>query len=210
MKKSIDQEQVSAFLCEALQHEQGGIQVYETAVRCAQEDDLREEWQEYLKQTREHVDIYKDLCRELGVDPEDQPPGRKIVKQMGEAFVAAMERAEKSGDPAAAEIVAAECVVLAEVKCHMNWELVGEIAHSAKGEEAKALSAAHAKVEQEEDEHLYHTMGWARELWIRRLGMPAALPPPEEQKEVTTAIGAARAKMARKEMIRGRGKKSGS
>ena len=34
--------------------------------------------------------------------------------------------------------------------------------------------------------------------------MPAVLPPPEEKKDVKTAIGAARAKQARKEMTRGR------
>jgi hypothetical protein len=32
------------------------------------------------------------------------------------------------------------------------------------------------------------------ELWIQGLGMPAVLPPTEEEKEVKTAIGAARAK----------------
>ena len=40
----------------------------------------------------------------------------------------------------------------------------------------------------------------SRELWIESLGMRAVLPPPEEEKEVKTAIGAARAKMARNEM----------
>jgi len=39
-----------------------------------------------------------------------------------------------------------------------------------------------------------------RELWIESLGMKAVLPPPEEQREVKTAIGAARAKQARSEM----------
>ena len=56
-------------------------------------------------------------------------------------------------------------------------------------------------MEEQEDEHLYHTAGWGRELSIKALGMPAVLPPPEEQKEVKTAIGAARAKMARKESL---------
>jgi len=56
-------------------------------------------------------------------------------------------------------------------------------------------------VEDEEDEHLYHTTGWCRELWIESLGMPAVLPPPEEEQEVKTAIGAARAKKARKQML---------
>ena len=60
---------------------------------------------------------------------------------------------------------------------------------------------AQPEVEEQEDEHLYHTTGWSRELWIQSLGMPAVLPPPEEEKEVKTAIGAARAKQARKEML---------
>ena len=57
------------------------------------------------------------------------------------------------------------------------------------------------EVEEQEDEHLYHTTGWCRELWIQSLGLPAVLPPPEEEKEVKTAIGAARAKQARKAML---------
>src|SRR5206468_12465447 len=43
--------------------------------------------------------------------------------------------------------------------------------------------------------------GWARELHLKLLGLPAVLPPPEEEKDVKTAIGAARAKQARKEML---------
>jgi hypothetical protein len=35
-------------------------------------------------------------------------------------------------------------------------------------------------------------------LWIQSLGLPAVIPPPEEEKDVKTAIGAARAKQARK------------
>jgi hypothetical protein len=44
-------------------------------------------------------------------------------------------------------------------------------------------------------------MGWARELWIQSLGMPAVLPPPEEKKKVETAIGAARAEKAREDYL---------
>jgi len=107
----------------------------------------------------------------------------------------------ESGEPAAAQLVAAECVTLAETKDHLNWELIGEAARKLKGDEAKALKAAHEEVEEQEDEHLYHTSGWTRELWIESLGMPAVLPPPEEEKDVKTAIGAARAKHARAGML---------
>ena len=73
---------------------------------------------------------------------------------------------------------------------------------SSRARRRKALKEAYEEVEDEEDEHLYHTTGWARELWIESLGMPAVLPPPEEEKDVKTAIGAARAKQARDEMLK--------
>jgi hypothetical protein len=69
----------------------------------------------------------------------------------------------------------------------------GEHLEGAKGE---ALTAASEQIEDQEDEHLYHTKGWCRELWIESLGMPAVLPPPEEVQHVKTAIGAARAEQA--------------
>ncbi|MEP6818666.1 MAG: hypothetical protein ABJA18_03975 [bacterium] len=59
------------------------------------------------------------------------------------------------------------------------------------------MQEAHDQVEPEEDEHPYHTSGWTRELWIEALGMPAVLPPPEEERDVGTAIEAAQAKKAR-------------
>ena len=96
--------------------------------------------------------------------------------------------------------VAGECVVLAETKDHLNWELLGAVAEKASGATATALKEACSEVEDQEDEHLYHSTGWTRELWIESLGMPAVLPPPEEKKHVTTAIGAARAKNARDDM----------
>ena len=55
-------------------------------------------------------------------------------------------------------------------------------------------------MEDQEDEHLSHTTGWSHELWIESLGMPSVLPHPEEQKDVKTAIGAARAKTVRSDM----------
>jgi hypothetical protein len=195
------EEKLNELLYEALETELGGVQVYTTALRCAINDELKEEWQEYLDQTKNHVQIVQDTMETLGLDPEVETPGRKVVRHIGESLVAAMKMALSEGEPEAAQIVAAECVVLAETKDHLNWELIGEAAKKAKGDTAKALKEAHEEVEEEEDEHLYHTQGWTRELWIQNLGMPAVLPPPEEVKDVATAIGAARAKHARGDML---------
>jgi rubrerythrin len=193
--------QLHELLYQALETEQGGVQVYQKAVGCALNADLKKEWKEYLEQTKNHERIVRDLFEHFGLDPEEETPGRKIVRQIGESLVKAMEMALDSGAPEAAQLVAAECVILAETKDHQNWELIGEVAKKLKGAEAKALKTAYKEVENEEDEHLYHTMGWTRELWIESLGMPAVIPPPEEEKDVKTAIGAARAKAARSEML---------
>jgi len=194
-------QQLNELLYQALETELGGVEVYTTALRCAQNEELKEEWEKYLEQTRNHVQIVQNVMNELGLDPEIETPGREVVRHTGESLVKAMEMALEEGKPDEAQIVAAECVVLAETKDHLNWELIGEVAKKAKADVAKVLKAAHEEVEDEEDEHLYHTQGWARELWIQSLGMKAVLPPPEEEKKVKTAIGAARAKQARQDMV---------
>jgi len=181
-------------LYQALETEKGGVQIYSTALRCAVNKDLKEEWNEYLEQTKTHVQVVTEILRALDLDPDVETPGRKVVRYIGTSLVKAMEMALKSADPQAAQIVAAECVSLAETKDHLNWELIGEL---AKNVQSDLLKQAYEQVEDQEDEHLYHTKGWTRELWIQALGMPAVLPPPEEVREAKTAIEAAQAKKSR-------------
>ena len=195
-------------LYQALETEKGGVQVYSTALRCAVNSDLREEWNKYLEQTKSHVQILSEILKALDLDPDVETPGRKVVRYIGTSLVKAMEMALRSTDPMSAQIVAAECVVLAETKDHLNWELIGELAKNTNAEASALLKPAYEQVEQEEDEHLYHTTGWTRELWIQALGMPAVLPPPEEEQDVDTAIEAAQAKKSRTTKVKA--KKAGA
>jgi hypothetical protein len=202
----MNRKQLEELLYQALETEIGGVQVYATAIRCAENEELKEEWEKYHGETQRHERIMRTVLEGFGLDPKKETPGRKIVRLKAETLVRSMEMALREA-PDAAQIVAAECVVEAETKDHMNWELMGQAAEKLTGEEKKTLQDACEEVEDEEDEHLYHTMGWTRELWIDALGMPAVLPPPEEEKDVKTAIGAARAKQERKQMLRKGGKK---
>ena len=188
---------VTELLYQALETEKGGVQIYTTALRCALNEDLKEEWNKYLEQTKAHVQIVSEIIRGMNLDTEVETPGRKIVRHIGDSLVQAMEMALRGPDLAAAQIVAAECVTLAETKDHLNWGLIGELAKTSNSAGAAALKEAYDQVEPEEDEHLYHTNGWTRELWIEALGMPAVLPPPEEEQDVETAIEAAKAKKSR-------------
>jgi hypothetical protein len=164
--------------------------------------DVKKEGEEYHQQTQNHVRVVLGVMQKLGIDPDQDTPGREVVRHIGESLVAAMAMAlDNAPEREATEIVACECVVLAETKDHLSWELIHEVAEKAKDQSREALKAAYEEIEEQEDEHLYHTNGWGRELWIKSLGMPAVLPPPEEEKEVKTAIGATRVKMARKESL---------
>lgn len=192
----MDKRQFEDLILQALEHEKGGLEVYQTALKCAVNDELREEWEKYLDETRSHVAALTAVCRSLEIDASAETPGRKIVRHLGGALVEAMEMALTGGAQEAAELVACECVVIAETKDHLNWELIGKCAKKLKGETAKVVGDAYEEVEEQEDEHLYHSQGWCRELWIQSLGMKAVLPPPEERKHVKTAIGASRAQQA--------------
>jgi rubrerythrin len=189
--------QLKELLLQSLVHERGGVLVYETALECAINEDLREEWTEYLSQTEKHVEVLTGVCTALGLDPDEMTPGCKVVQHTGKSLVVAMKMALAEGKPTAAELVACEAVVLAETKDHADWELIGECAKALDGEAARILQAAYDEIEDEEDEHLYHTKGWCRELWLQSLGVKAVLPPPEEKRDVKSASEAEAAKKRR-------------
>jgi ferritin-like metal-binding protein YciE len=164
-------------------------------------EDLKEEWNKYLDETRTHQEILGRVFGAAGLDIGTESPGRSVVRQKGEALVAAVRAARNGDDPKIAELVAAESVVEAESKNHQNWELLGRMVEHLDGELREALSEAYDEVADQEAHHLFHTMGWARELWLDYLGVPAALPPPEEEKQVATQIGAGRAEKQRDEYV---------
>jgi hypothetical protein len=194
----MNQEQVIELLLQSLEHERGGIKVYQAALACVQNDDLREEFGKYLRETQNHKRVLMQLCNALEINPEAPTPGREVIRLLGTALVDAIAKAKSAGKPDAAEICACECVVLAETKDHLDWELIGQLAQNGRGDGVQALKDAYDEVEDQEDEHLYHSKGWCRELWLQALGIKAVLPPPEERKHVKTAIGAARAEQSRK------------
>jgi len=190
-KRPATNDNVTDLLYQSLETELGGVEIYRTALECVQNDDLREEWQKYLGQTEEHVKVMRSVCEKAGLDPDQDTPGRQIVRHIGKSLVKAMQMALGSTPPASAELVAAECITLAETKDHMNWELMGKLAEASGSSQGQL---GDTDVEDEEDEHLYHTAGWTRELWLKAIGLPAQLPPPEEVEGVHSMEEAAHAK----------------
>jgi hypothetical protein len=128
MSNTYDKSQLHELLYQALETEIGGIDIYTEALKCVVDDDLRGEWEEYLKQTKTHRQVLEGVLDDLSLDPNAKSPGREVVKHIGASLVEAMRMARKSASETDAELVAAECVVLAETKDHSNWELLGQVA----------------------------------------------------------------------------------
>lgn len=187
---------IQDLLYQSLETELGGVEIYRTALECAINEKLTKEWEKYLDETKTHVETMREVLTDLQLDPEKDTPGRTVVRHIGKSLCKAMQLAKGGDDPAAAELVAAECVTLAETKDHMNWELLSKLVEDGLVE-SKVLAEAVGRIEDEEDEHLYHTTGWTRELWIEALGMKAVLPPPEEKRSVKSMAEAAVAKQER-------------
>jgi hypothetical protein len=156
-------------LLQSLEHEHGAVAVYQAALRCAVDEALREEWEQYLAETRSHIDVLAELCDACRVDVEKDTVGRTAVRAIGAALVASIERALADGDADAAQLVACECVMLVESKDHLNWGLLdAKVRSNFRGPYA-ALKLACEQMEGEEDEHLFHARSWIRDLWRRRL-----------------------------------------
>ena len=193
----MDKKQLEELLYQAMETELGGEQVYVAAVAAAVNDQVREEWEKYLEETRTHQTVLQGVFEAAGLDPASDSPGRAILRDKAASLVKAIETAQQTMPGAGAQLVAAECIVEAESKDHQNWVLIGVLAEHATGEMKTALQDAYDEVYEQEGEHLFHTMGWARELWLESLGLPAAIPPPEEEQHTKTQVGAGRAAKAR-------------
>jgi len=89
----VKEAQVHELLYQALETELGGVQVYTKAIECAVNDDLREEWNKYLDETKTHVEIMTKVFADLGLDAEKETPGRKIVRFKGESLIKSMDMA---------------------------------------------------------------------------------------------------------------------
>src|SRR5687767_5767486 len=86
-------------LYQALETEKGGVQIYTTALRLAINEVLREAWNKYLEQNKNHVHFASVILTALGIDPDAETPGRKDVRYVGISLVKTMELAARCAYP---------------------------------------------------------------------------------------------------------------
>ena len=162
---------VQGLLREALEAASAGALVYEAALMSVRDAHLKEEWEIARAQSERHAAVAEDLLRSLGLDPEEPTPGRLAVRDKGIAFVDAILNV-LAEEPDAAQIVAAECILDAERKSELNWQLLEQVAERVEREEAGALiRAAYAAVAEEARGKVERARTCCRELWLAQLGL---------------------------------------
>lgn len=141
---------VSAFSA----HERCGLHLYRTAAGMTQFEEWREKYEEFGEQTAEHVRILAELTTKLGGDPMYVSPQARMTEFCDAKLMEPILLAG-SVDVLTMELTTLEAVLLAEQKCHYNWELlktlVGQIDDSPA---RRAIEQAVAEVEDQEDEHV--------------------------------------------------------
>jgi rubrerythrin len=142
-------------------HERCGVHLYRAAVGMTQFPEWREKYAEFLAQTEEHVQILSDLAMQLGGDPMYVSPQARMTVFMNSKLMESI-LLDGSVDTLTRELALLESVMLAERKCHANWELLGKLAEQLGDlAAARAMREAVERVEDQEDEHV----AWAEQTW---------------------------------------------
>ena len=89
-------ERASAAVARARARRRAGLS---DRARVRMNDDLREEWEKYLEQTKQHVESCATSARRWVSIPGEMTPGCKVVQHTGKSLVIAMKMALAAGDP---------------------------------------------------------------------------------------------------------------
>lgn len=146
-------------------HERCGVHLYRTAAGLTQFDAWREKYVEFGEQTAQHIRVLSELTTQLGGDPMYVSPQARMTEFFDTKLMEPILFAG-SVDVMTMEITTLEAVLLAEQKCHSNWELLktlsGRIDDSST---RRAIEEAVAQVEDQEDEHVQ----WAQQTLMKTL-----------------------------------------
>lgn len=166
-------EQLSELLLQTLQLEQDRARVYEAALRLGLEESVRQRWARSLSEARANEETLRELLEALAYDPEASGGRRDVTRRAGDALLAAMDAAGGHGSPEAAQLVACECVLLAESRELLGGELLPLVAARVKGEPRKLLRRACRLLEASPGEPLSTARERVRDRWLEALGRPA-------------------------------------
>jgi hypothetical protein len=187
---TLDGNEAHDVLYRALETDLAAVAVYDAALGCATHEELQAEWhrcREAKKRCRRELE---GCMRALALDPDVQTDSRHVSRHLGQSLAAAVKMAAQSGAPSMAELVAAECVVHAEVASRHQWSLVARIAQRFPGEAGTALRTLAAKVEEAQDDGVERAEHRRDEIALAAVGLPVSRPDAGGRVDATLAAHA--------------------
>src|SRR5260370_37261836 len=82
-KTRYDERQLKDLLLQMMETELGGEKVYRTALQCAINEDLKEEWEKYLEETLSHQNVVRTTWEFLGINADEVTPSRQVSRTAG-------------------------------------------------------------------------------------------------------------------------------
>jgi rubrerythrin len=161
-------------LSEFLAVEQAGAQLYRVVASRTTQDELRQRYIEFGKETETHREILIKVITAMGGDPNYVSPTARVAMTRGEEMLCLALKADGLS-PEELDCVDLESVVLAETKDHADWSLLARLIDMIPDEKTRAIAQeAVDQVEAQEDEHLE----WAKEK-LMTLSLQAIIEGPE-------------------------------
>jgi rubrerythrin len=146
-------------------HERCGLHLYRSVARMTQIEAWRVKYEEFGKETENHIEILSDLIEEMGGDSMYVSPSARMTEFMDTKLMEPILLAG-SVDQITQELTCLEAVLLAESKCHSNWELLKALVEKLPDSSPReAIQKAIEQVGDQEDEHIR----WARTTWEQTL-----------------------------------------
>jgi rubrerythrin len=172
---SLNAEWLRDFLSEMLAVEKGGVKLYQKALNDLDHLEHKDKLDEFLRQTKRHVELCTEMLNAAGGDSDYQSPGAKAAEHKAEGLISTQVPAEMM------DLNNIENLVLAETKDHWNWEMLASVAKKIGDAELKRMAAkAIAEVRKQEKLHL----DW-NEQTLSKLAMESSMqaPPDEDADE---------------------------
>jgi hypothetical protein len=142
-------------------HERCGVHLYRTAAGLTQFGEWKEKYIEFGEQTENHILVLMELIAQLGGDPMYVSPQARMTEFVNSKLMEPL-LFDGSVDRLTMELTILEAVLLAERKCHANWELLKALANQLPDSPVKqSMQGAVEEVESQEDEHVQ----WAQSTW---------------------------------------------
>ena len=156
------------FLSEMLAVEKGGVKLYEKALNDLEHSEHEGKLNEFLRQTKRHVELCTAMLEAAGADSTYQSPGAMAAEHKAEGLISTKV------PPEMMDLNNIENLVLAETKDHWNWEMLASVAARISNSELKRIARkAISEVRKQEKMHL----NW-NEQTLSKLAMESAIHPP--------------------------------